>query len=745
MERGGAFIIILTAMLIFLTVTLLTLMVNGSGTGPANWSLDINDMSHDRYNIYAGDDGTLYTISGKTIYAIDGSGNIKWRVEDVDPEGVYKNASHLNIIGATSDQGYAYITLSPSVFYQGIDYNTWYSIPYSDDAALTAEDPWSGNYCQPVLLAISPEGKVLWHQLSRIGSVQAKAGRVYVGQGKNESSYDRTGKLLWTVGGVHSQPAIDEAGTMYTVHKDYDNRTAFVKAYRVDGTLAWSKDLADYGYMDVWQINSIALVYNNGTVYIQTPGVITALEKSGDMRWQKGFGDATASTYSLGNEIGGNLYSDIVFDSRDRMYVSYQIPDGDFESHNSQWMISMVYPNGTQSPPFELSGHPKNETYLGIAEGIAYYYETVKPQGDSTADLDSCQINAYDMNTDRRLWNNTLEVKNPETITLNRTNTAGVIPWVKADYSVEEQPGIIKKIVDYGPYTYITLDNVSRESESYVRLTPGNDQVNLAYWAFSYDNPIVLNSSTCTYAGGIYALDRDGKLNWSRSTDAYVTVMGEQNGTVYYMTRDGRISAEAAAPTTGALAAAAYVILRLLAAGTVARARSKLDENQNRNAILESINRYPGQTQHEIARHLEMNLGTVRYHLLILILNHKITAYTDDTKFVRYFRNSQSYSTEEKQIIALARREPLRRLLGLIKEGRYSSNLELARELKMPESAVSKYLRELQESGVIARRVGRCERPGVFEIEDRYREAIRMHLQEPRVESEGATVSASAT
>ena len=67
------------------------------------------------------------------------------------------------------------------------------------------------------------------------------------------------------------------------------------------------------------------------------------------------------------------------------------------------------------------------------------------------------------------------------------------------------------------------------------------------------------------------------------------------------------------------------------------RARLKIDKgNDNRNRIYKFITERPGSTLYEISKEMGLNIGTLRYHLMILSLNHRITAYKDD-KFVSYF------------------------------------------------------------------------------------------------------------
>jgi alpha-tubulin suppressor-like RCC1 family protein/predicted transcriptional regulator len=150
-----------------------------------------------------------------------------------------------------------------------------------------------------------------------------------------------------------------------------------------------------------------------------------------------------------------------------------------------------------------------------------------------------------------------------------------------------------------------------------------------------------------------------------------------------------------------AITAAAYIFIKFSLIGTVARAKSKLDKNDNRNLVLKYIESNPGATMSELSRAMYMNQGTLRYHLFILSLNHRIVALKSDSKYVRYFPNSGSYSRQEQLIISYMKRDTTKRMLGILKERSGLTNSELSKELKMHDSAISRYVKELVTSGVL--------------------------------------------
>ncbi len=156
---------------------------------------------------------------------------------------------------------------------------------------------------------------------------------------------------------------------------------------------------------------------------------------------------------------------------------------------------------------------------------------------------------------------------------------------------------------------------------------------------------MVFDSSRAVYVNSLYALDYNGTLLWKQPMDRFVTHAVANNNTFYYSTDGGKIGGSTVNVAAGiALAAIAYVFLRFFMLGTVARAKTRIESNRNRNDLLKFVNENPGVTAVDISRGLKMNLGTIRYHLFILTANHKIVSYKDDGKFLRYFRNSGAYS-----------------------------------------------------------------------------------------------------
>jgi hypothetical protein len=199
------------------------------------------------------------------------------------------------------------------------------------------------------------------------------------------------------------------------------------------------------------------------------------------------------------------------------------------------------------------------------------------------------------------------------------------------------------------------------------RIYPGNDVLYLDFKTNSYDYPIVPGQSRHVHSGGVYALDYTGKLLWFVPMSPNTDVLSAGNSTIIYNTREGKTYVKALGAIAGgvALVSSAYLAFYFFA-GTITRARGRLDKNGNRTGVFRYIAENPGSTLYEIARGTSVNIGTVRYHLFILGTNHRIVAHHTGEKFVRYFTNAGTFSDRERTIISLLRRDVTGKVLRLL-------------------------------------------------------------------------------
>jgi predicted transcriptional regulator len=207
-----------------------------------------------------------------------------------------------------------------------------------------------------------------------------------------------------------------------------------------------------------------------------------------------------------------------------------------------------------------------------------------------------------------------------------------------------------------------------------------------------------------TYVRGVYALDTRGRLLWQKPEDSPVTSMVVNNSTVFYGTKDGKISSTSIELAAGlTLAALSYIFVRFFLLGAVSRARDRLGINRNRNSVLEYVRAHPASTLGDISNGLGMNIGTVRYHILIMWINHRVVSMRADDRFVRYFTNSGSYSKEQQLVLSLLKRDGARKVLNQLLERPGISNAELSKCLNVSEVAVSKSIRVLLEKGIVVK------------------------------------------
>jgi predicted transcriptional regulator len=157
--------------------------------------------------------------------------------------------------------------------------------------------------------------------------------------------------------------------------------------------------------------------------------------------------------------------------------------------------------------------------------------------------------------------------------------------------------------------------------------------------------------------------------------------------------------------------------------GAVARAQDRLEYNENRHRVYHFLLDTPGVTASDIARGLGMNLGTVRYHLLILTLNRRIITYKDESKFHRYFNNSGAYTDDEMALLSLIRRKPLQKIVNALMEQRKLSGPDLAKRLNISEKSIYKHITKLSGEGILEKLPEKDQ--GLYAIKVERREQIR--------------------
>jgi predicted transcriptional regulator len=112
---------------------------------------------------------------------------------------------------------------------------------------------------------------------------------------------------------------------------------------------------------------------------------------------------------------------------------------------------------------------------------------------------------------------------------------------------------------------------------------------------------------------------------------------------------------------------------------------------------------------------LGLNIGTLRYHLMILALNHRVIPYNDGPRLVRYFENKGTYTPDQMMVLSLLKRDPTSRLLGAMSGNDAMTGSQISADSGLSYSDINRYFKELVAKGVVIK-----ESTGV----DRYQYSI---------------------
>jgi len=757
MKKSMVFEGVAITLLILLAFLMLAMILGGAGR-------EVSGIGDIRYT-YAGSDNTLYVFSGENIHAIGGDGALKWTFRVPEQWGICDYGHYMgqvlsdgkpNIAMSTpivsADTDILYLYVKPAMDSQST---------YFMDGALMAISGGKELWEVPITchkayaLALGSSDQYIEYGDA---IVHASGDRVYVFHDYNETVISRDGAVLWDIGNVSVPAAVDEQGFVYIVSSpgqqngslaypygvyipDYREPSGTIHAYYPNGTFDWESRAGSPLLINQYVSDTLP-IYDKGMVYAPIYDGITALYRNGTVKWTKTYNGEDFNVtwpFDLNNMTEAQkrdleaykrivsvqdpepgimvdgikfklrLYRDMPFDRDGNVYLQYT---------NSVWI-----PGNTSFPLLSLiaigpDGNEKSRTYmydytyLAAKDRVGYVTENIIRWSESrdyfipnagyvprnVTDLASDRLIAFDIESGKELWNYSFDVKDTMVLTLDRSNVRTLLDSYTADDAINNSG------VNVSERWHNSLGPV--QSHEGLQIAPGDNVTYASFQSLNYEDPVVLGESKCAYLGGIYAFDKNGTLLWYNSMPPIVTntMCVTPNGTVFYQTPDGKIGVTSAGIAAGAtLTAILYLFLRFVCLGAVARAKARLSKNDNRNRVLEFIAGNPGSSLYEIARGTGVNLGTVRYHLFILGLNHKIVASQTDGKYVRYFTNSGTYSKDEQLILSLMRRDAMGRVLGLMLERPGISNVEIARELDIRESVVSRCVKELSAKGVVTR------------------------------------------
>lgn len=586
------------------------------------------------------------------------------------------------------------------------------------------------------LIAISSEGKPLWnHTIKGDGSrfddvsINARGDRVYLFHGYNETVLDPDGDTVFEIENVSSPAAVDDQGYVYLVpaikrdwtssydpdrkfYTDLRTPSSVVQSYYPNGTLHWSRDigspiLTQYVVEEIRHRYGTLPLYDNGTLYVPVENGIVALDSNGNIKWSK----LSEDTFTL--------FEQMPFDEKGNVYLRYLDPEKHYESY-----VLMIGQDGEE---VTLPRSYRYLDYMCAKDGVGYYTTPLPDKKGSTLEgLKTVMLTAHDLRNDTILWEYKMPVDRTQTLTVNESTVWQVFDREMAEAHIKKNGSSAQLWYHDGK----TLPKVHNDMS--IDVMPGKDGIFVSFRSYAYQYPVVLNVSKCEIAGGIYAIDGNGKVIWQKPSGWYVTSMAANNTTLYYSTGDGKISSTNMGLAAGITSAALLLVLiKFFFAGTISRARDRLGNNPNRIEIMEHIRSHPGATLSELSRELAMNIGTVRYHLLILIINRRIIEQRMDGKYVRYFLNAGGISPADRYIISLSKRDGMRKILAVLLEYPAMSNTELAKRTGLQESGVSRYMKELTGKGIVEK--GYSNDSLAYRIPDRYRDSIDTALKGNRI------------
>ncbi|WP_048198528.1 winged helix-turn-helix transcriptional regulator [Methanocella arvoryzae] len=728
-------------LLIVIMACLLYLILTSRPSLNSGWEASINSTPD---YILPGSDGRLYAFAGNNVTAIDSNGQVAWKFDA--EQDIWKGGRGYGVGAGGSLVRY----------YQSVPL----AAEYAGHLYLLAEKPCVEEAKKVVinnitimdfpmdLIALSPQGEIEWKRAINetfpvSGYLQVVEGpfypdgpayfwypiisgpivsgdRLYIFHDGQEDVYDANGTLAYKLYGLSSEPVVDERGYVYAVLATpiskqsatssidagayYVNVTpsSIIAAFRPDGTQAWSLDLGESaapisvgtgGYTD----GLSRLLFANQTLYVPVQNGIVAVSTDGRVLWVRHLNDGSYTLFEpMPVDPEGNVYF-----RQDRSIAQICVIRPNGQAQVSPWVFNFWSGEaepGSQTPVF-LEGHD------GIVYGTGSTTYMSPDQFNETyraGYFDPGHVTAYDLAKNRTLWTFTIPAEDTHALLLTPDN-----------YELIHIQGLGLDIRpdNAGAYTSITQNRV-------IYVYPGQNVTYVTYEYTIHEDPIVLNQSRGMYVRALYALDNSGRLLWKEPIGSIKQAV-VSNDTLYYSTWDGQMGGGASIAGGIAIIASLYLVLRFVAVGAVSRARAVLHVNENRNALMEYIEANPGSTAREITKGLPMNMGTLRYHLLILSMNHKITSHQDGDKYVRYFKNAGTYTREELMLLSLARREPVRKILETLSKNPGMTGTELSKALGVSTTAVYRHLNLLSERQIVGRELERESGPG-YRVREEY-------------------------
>lgn len=132
-------------------------------------------------------------------------------------------------------------------------------------------------------------------------------------------------------------------------------------------------------------------------------------------------------------------------------------------------------------------------------------------------------------------------------------------------------------------------------------------------------------------------------------------------------------------------------------------------KNSPRLKILDYIKKNPGVSFSVLSKEMDVNRGTLSYHLKILKLFKKIKVHDEDERYKKYFENHMKFNDDEMKILKYLKQDTPRRIIENLVEHPGISRKDLSNVIGISGPAVTQYMEYLRADGII-----KMEKEGQF-------------------------------
>ena len=146
--------------------------------------------------------------------------------------------------------------------------------------------------------------------------------------------------------------------------------------------------------------------------------------------------------------------------------------------------------------------------------------------------------------------------------------------------------------------------------------------------------------------------------------------------------------------------------------------KKEILENQRRRKIYKFIDKNPGVYLRELQRILRIPLTSLEHHLNYMV-RKKVILKEKDGRYVRYY--VKQLDVEDKKILSALRQKRLREIVFIVFSKKKVKYQSLLRNLGIPPSTLSLYLKHLVESNVLKKH--RIGRENMYTVQDEDRVA----------------------